>query len=73
MGRSTVAPVEEETAAEAVNVSQRRVPGGSPGLLALRVSRGLQGDQVIQVSKDQRVRKVTMALVAPWVLKEVWE
>lgn len=27
VGRNTVAPVEEETAAEDVNVSQRRVPG----------------------------------------------
>lgn len=44
----------------------------TPGLWVLRASRGLQGDQVSQASKDQRGIKVTMAVVASWVRKEVW-
>lgn len=73
MGRSTVGHVEEETAAEVVNVSQRRVPGVNLGLLVLRVPRGLLGNKVIEASKDTRGRKETMAMVVSWVLKEVWE
>lgn len=73
MGRSTAAPVEEETAAEAVNVSQRRVPGDSPGYLVFRALRGLWGDQVITGSKDRRGRRVTMVVVAPLVRKAAWE
>lgn len=44
----------------------------SQGLLALRAIEGLQVDQVIQVSMDQRVKKVTGAALASLVQKETW-
>lgn len=68
-----MAPVEEETAAEDVNVSQRRVPGVNLGLLVLRAIKDPKGEQGIQASKGQRGRRVTMAVVVSWVLKEMWE
>lgn len=44
----------------------------SQGLLALRAIEGLQVDKVIQVSMDQRVKKVTGATPASLVQKEMW-
>lgn len=44
----------------------------SQGLLALRAIEGLQVDQVIQVSMDQRVKKVTGAAPASLVQKDTW-
>lgn len=50
-------------------LSNLRVP---LGLLVIRALRGLRGDQVIQASKDQRGRKVTVAVAASSVLKDMW-
>lgn len=44
----------------------------SQGLSALRVIGGLQGDQVMKASMDQKVKKVIRATPASLVQKETW-